>query len=157
MEMTRARENISLAEWTHTYVPFGFHAGPYGRRNGSGSSPSAYGLLYLGRTFVFDSASKLFVSIYFREFRAKKSTWLLFWTFSFASTSPISRTLCLSSTDRIGAVYRPVLLETFDRDPAAIHRSLCYKAGLFDPRTGQTQGQLGKTGSVTTRHDLPTI
>ena len=23
MEMARARENISLAEWTHTYVPFG--------------------------------------------------------------------------------------------------------------------------------------
>ena len=85
MEMTRARENISLAEWTHTYVPFGILITLALMAAEMAQDLVRQRMVYsiwVALLFLIPA-----VCLYLLPGVSSKEIhyWLLFWTFSFAS------------------------------------------------------------------------
>ncbi len=85
MEMARAREDISLAEWTHTYVPFGILM-----TLALMAAEMAQNLVHQRMIYSIWVALVFLIPaicLYLLPGVSSKKVhyWLLFWTFSFAS------------------------------------------------------------------------
>ena len=105
MEMTRARENISLAEWTHTYVPFGILI-----TLALMAAEMAQNLVHQRMVYSIWVALLFLIPaicLYLLPGVSSRKIhyWLLFWTFSFASYFVYFYYSVFVFYGSIGAVY----------------------------------------------------